>query len=200
MGKKQISVDNIFAKRINVKDYQKLTTDVREIVDYTIRHNLNNQSKLGVAKEIKQPIFNDIFELRWEQLIELEELIKEADVFQVLQMVYEITEEEFLDLEIYNCFAAYQFVVNELNELHKMEEAELSSEPSPEQIAAGVEDLNRFGYYNNLDFLAKGNIMVYDELLKKPYSIIFRKLALEKTKSDIQTRYSENVSRKIKNH
>ncbi len=200
MGKQPISIDSIFGSKIKVKDYSRLTAEAKEVVDYTIKHALKSCRVLKIKRKEISPVFQNLFELEWETIIELRELISRNDVFSVLQIVYGIDEKQFLNLYLYDCFAAHKFVLNEFVELARIEAEELSVEPTAEQKNAGIEMLNRFGYYNNLDFLAGGDILKYDELLKKPYSIIFRKLVLDKTKNEIENNHIRNVSRKTKRY
>ncbi len=196
MGKKQIGIDTVFKKSLKVRDYTTLTQDAKEVVDYAIQHALKSCRFLRVKHKKTAPIFKDVFELEWEQIIELREYIKAKDVFNILRIVYRINEKQFLNLGLYNCFAAHKFVLGEFAELARIESEELSVDLTTGQKNAGAEKLNRFGYYNNLDFLAGGDILKYNEILKKSYSIIFRKLALEKTKNEIEINYINNVSRK----
>lgn len=194
MGAKSININNIFKRKLKVYNYLQLNPETKDIVDYTIKYGLNDCKILVVGRKKFKPIFDDIFYLKWEQIIELQELVKDRNVFEVLKMIYKIDEKQFLKLNLYNCFSVYQFILSELQRMADIELQELSEE----QKNAGQEQLNRFGYYNNLDFLAKGDILKYDELLKKPYAVIFRKLVLEKVKYDIEKNYIKNVSRKIK--
>lgn len=200
MGKQSISIDNVFGSKIKVKDYSRLAVEAKGVVDYTIKHALKSCRVLKIKRRKLTPIFDDIFDLEWERIIELRELIYSKDVFGILKIIYGISEKHFLNLDIYNCFAAHKFVLDEFTELARIESEELSVEPTAEQKNAGIEMLNRFGHYNNLDYLARGDILKYDELLKKPYSIIFRKLVLDKTKNEIENNHIRNVSRKTKSY
>ncbi len=198
MGSKSYSLNSIFKKRIKVKDYFDLSDAAKVEIQFVIKYGLRSERILKVGRRKKRPITSNFFELEWGELLEIQTSVKSGKVRNVLKLVYGIDDKRFYNLELYNCFAAYQFVVSRLQGLARIVRHELASELTPAQKAAGFERLNRFEGYPDLDFLARGDILKYEALLKQPYSIVFRKLVFEKVKNDIERDYLHYVGRKAK--
>lgn len=200
MGIKPNNINNIFIKRPKVKDYLNLKPEVKELVDYTVSQSLKANPilrKKGFlhTKKItaKQP---DFWFLSWSDLVELREAVAEKNMTEALNIVFGIDENDFLSLEIFNAFAAYKWVVEQLTEIAKIESQELGHELTQDEKDAGVEALQEFGYTVAVDSLAKGNLLKYDSILKKPYAIIFRKMCLDKINNEIKKNLYENANRK----
>ena len=64
-----------------------------------------------------------------------------------------------------------------------------SDEPNDNEIAAGIEKIQRFGFFATLHALAKGDPLKYNALLQTAANEIYTTLLLEKTERD----YSENL-------
>lgn len=198
MGKKSDSISSVFNDVPSIKDYFLMQDKDKGYIDFIIKNALKPNSILRINKMELQPKKNDFWDLSWGDLIELRELVKEKNISKVIEILYQVKEFNFYKLEVFNCFSVYKWVVEQLNEISKIEAQELSSEPTIEEIEAGVEMLNEFGYTVSIDILANGNILEYDRILSKPYHVIFKKLCLNKTKNEIQKNYIDNVSRKNK--
>lgn len=67
------------------------------------------------------------------------------------------------------------WVKDELEAIIRLEEQHLSSEPDFDLLAAGIEQLNQFGYLNVVDSLAGGDILKWDAIKALPYSVVFDK-------------------------
>lgn len=90
------------------------------------------------------------------------------------------------------------WVRSQLLKLVELEARYLASPPDPDRINAGVKELDKFGELNVIRAIAKGNILIYDEIKKLPYSTIFDELYISKTERDIETRLAEIKKNKNK--
>jgi hypothetical protein len=68
--------------------------------------------------------------------------------------------------------------------------------PDSDEIRAGVEELERFGFLNTLDRLAGGDVLKYDSILKEPAIKIYNKLLKDFIDSKIQKRLFEIKNKK----
>lgn len=196
--KQPFTVANIFTNIPKVSEYHVLPTDVKTFVETVITNGLKSNKNARVKRAIKVPLQQDFWQLPYETIVQLRTAVENMDLETVFTLVYGITEKEVNNMELFNCFACYQWVTDQLLEINKVEKECLGDEPSIEQKNAGVEELEQFGYANSLDMLAGGDILKYDAILLMPYAVIFRKLYMEKVKQEIHKRYLEYVSRKTK--
>jgi len=201
MGKFKFGIKDIFRKRLMLVHYTELTPEAKELVDYTIKENLKANKVLrvrGFRTKKMLPLKSDLWNITWNDRIELGLAVGENDLFSILKLIYGITESQFNRLELYNAFAVHKFILDELRNMVEIEAQELAHEYTDEEKDAGVEALQEFGYYNTLDTLTNGNILIQNEWLMLPYSKIFRKMCLDKTRYDINLTMRENANRKVK--
>ena len=195
MGKFKFKLTNI-----SIKDYQLLDFESKELIDFTIKENLKSNSILRLKKliGIKEiiPKQSSLWNLTWSDIIELRESIKDQNLFEPLALMYGINENQFFKLSVFNAFSTYKWIVEQLKEISDLEKQELGHEITQEEKDAGVEALQDFGYIVAVDGLAIGNILKHKQILQLNYSIVFRKMCLEKVTNEIKKQYQENVSRK----
>ena len=196
MGIKSHSVENVFSKNIKMLEYAHLKTDVKELVDYTVMNNLKANSVLRLRRDVK-PKFETLWQLPWTDIIELREALVENNLQEAIKLVFGIDKIKFLQLGIFNTYAAYLWIAKEFMEMNRIEIEQLSMDMDDDEKEAGTEDLQDFGYAVALDGLAKGNLLEYDKWLVIPYNKIFRKLLLDKTKYEINKNIQRNASRKL---
>lgn len=183
-------------KSIKIKSYAALKGETKELVDYTIKHGLRPNPILRVGRRQIKPKEFDFWKLKWNDIILLRHYLENKDVKAVHRLVYNVTDRQFLRLDLFNCSSCYKWVASKINEINEIEKDRIGSEPSGEEVNAGVERLNEFGYSVALDQLAGGDLSKYDYLLEQPYAKIFRKMCLDKTVHEIQQQNIKNARRK----
>ncbi|GLB53039.1 hypothetical protein NBRC110019_20790 [Neptunitalea chrysea] len=196
--KRVFTVDTVFTHIPKMGEYALLPQDVKTFVDSIISTGLKSNPELRRGRKKILPLQQDFWQVSYETVVLLREAVQEMQLEEVFQLVYGISEKEFLKLELFNAFACYQWITDQLVEMATIEQNCLGGEPTLDEKNAGVEELGQFGYANNLDTLAGGDILKYDAILLKPYAIVFRKLYMEKVKQDIHKKYLDYVSRKAK--
>lgn len=198
-GKKQrFTIATIFKTIPTVAEYTLLPTEVKNFVDDIITTGIKANPVARVKGKNISPVQADFWQLSYEQIILLRNAVESMQMEEVFKLIYGLPEKQFLKLQVFNCFACYKWITGQLLEMARIEQDHLGGEPSLDEKNAGVEELAQFGYANNLDMLAGGDLLKYDDILLKPYAVVFRKLYMEKVKQDIQKRYMDYVSRKAK--
>lgn len=188
MGKQSNSVDNIFLNRPTIKDYISLEGIVKNDVDRVITVLKPNMILRIKSFELK-PKKVDLWDLSWSDLILLREMIKEKNISGVLELIYSVSQEKFLELDVFNCFAVYKWINEQLNELYKVWSENLHTEPTQKEKDAGVENFNDFGDYATLETLTKGDSLKDDYYLNKPAHYIYRKLCYNKVNAEYTRAY-----------
>ncbi len=196
MGIKSYSLENLFVTKIMLVEYPLLPQEVKEVADYTIKETLRGNPELRIKGKVIKPKQMNFWSLTWSDIILLRLAITDQNMLDVLSIVFQIGEKEFMKLELFNAYAAYTWVVNQFKTIIDAEIEQLASELSEEEKEAGAEDLQEFGYTVALDGLTKGDLLKYDDYLMLPYSKVFRKMCLDKKKYDINKQLQENASRK----
>lgn len=196
--KRKHSLKTIFKRVPSIAEYGLLPKPLKDFVDDIITDSLKTNPVARVKGKNRKPKQVDFWQLSWNDMLELQEAVMQMHLETVFYLVYGLTENEFLQLPVFNAFACYKWIKEQLTEIAKTEADILGGEPTADEKNAGVEELSQFGYANNLDMIAGGDVLKYDDILMKPYAVIFRKLYMEQVKQEIQQKYLENVSRKTK--
>ena len=204
MGKQQFEIETVLFKRPSIYHYMTLTPEVKSLVDYTIKENLNPNpvlvQKVFFIKKTIKPKTQNLWTLSWSDIIELKKSIQEKDILSFLKIMYKVDEKQFMMLDTFNCFAAYKWFVDRMEEIYNAELERLHEEPEDDFEGTGVEELSEYDYVPALDYLAKGDLTKYDEYLKMPYAKVFRKMAMDKVIREINKKYQKNVSRRTQKH
>lgn len=196
MGKKPYSVESIFDKRPLISEYDVLPHDVRKFVDKLIQTSLKSNKILRVDGKNKHPIKQSLWLLSWNDIILIREYVIERNIVEVLKIIYKLSSEKFNTLDLFNCFAVYKWINEELEAIANLEKQELYDEPTNEEKEAGVNKLQEFGSDVTIDNLCNGNPIIEEIMLKKPYIVIFKRLCLRKVKREISEEYAEIMKRK----
>lgn len=70
--------------------------------------------------------------------------------------------------------------------------------PSSDQLAAGIDKLNQYGFFATLHSIANGNPLHYDDMLNQPADTIYQTLLMDFEVSEYQKRLSEKLTKKTK--
>jgi hypothetical protein len=198
MGRKSYSIKTIFVNRPTVEDYATLENEVKEFVDEVIKDSIKPNKTLRVKKKEVQPKEEDFWQLTWSDMIELREEIKDMNMIEAIQVVYNIDKDEFLSLDIFNAFAVYKWITDQLKTIGEIEAQELRYEPTAEERSAGVDELNEFGYALTLKSLTKGDKTKDSYYLNLTYAEIFRELCMDKRINEVQQNMIKDANRKAK--
>lgn len=199
MGKNKYSINSILINPPKVKDFTMLDLELQQfITELEVKENpvLRIKSLLGYKKF--QPKYNELWDLKWIDLIELRYDLESQDLQSVIKKIYDISDRELLQVSIINFKACLKWITNQLESIANTEVENLKYETSPEELEAGVEELQKYDYYVTLDGLTGGDATKEDYYLNKPYSFIFRKLCLMNDKRLINERIHDIISRKNK--
>ena len=91
-------------------------------------------------------------------------------------------------LSVFDFFAFYRYVSEQVERVNTIENALLSHDPSPDEMEAGLDGFAKFSAIIQIDNLAGGDVLKYNAIRALVYEDALTKLALDKEKSDYQTR------------
>lgn len=201
MGKFKNSVEKLLLSKPRMFQFEKFSDEEKEFVEHVIKNYVKPNPILRKyrlfrfnAKEIK-PKKENFWNLSWQDILMIRKSFKDENLFETFRIVYGITEKEFMLLEIFNVFAALKFITDQLEMLRNAEEERLQSELTADEIEAGAEELQEYDYYNSLKAM-EPDLLKHDELLKLPYSIIFRDMAHTKKLNDIKKNHNDIIARR----
>lgn len=95
------------------------------------------------------------------------------------------------NLQVKEAMSFFLWLLDEIKSLKELESTYLVSEPDAKMLQAGINELDKFGFKNTLDNLAKGDVLKYDEIKKLPYHVIFDKQYMEVIKSKIEKKLTK---------
>ena len=175
-----------------------LLTEDKSLIDIVLT-NVNPKRNISSKYRDKyfqwKPRVNDLFELEYKWVIKVKESQNDTslrDVMNVLMGIYDLrTEEQFYSCSVFDVFAAYAWIVEELTTLYEVEKQKLYKKPTQKQISAGIEEFDQLDDIPAIDALAGGDITQWDKILELPYGQVLRKFLLNK----IQNEYNERLSK-----
>lgn len=175
-----------------------LLTEDKELIDIVLQ-NVKPKKVISAryrGKEFKkEPKINDLFELKYKWIIRMKDQLSSptlSAVKDVLASVYDIrTEEQFYSCSVFDVFAAYAWIVEEVQNLYEVEKQKLFKKPSKKQIDAGIEEFEQLDDIPVIDALAGGDVRKWNEILELPYGQVLRKLLLNKIQNEYNERYSK---------
>lgn len=134
----------------------------------------------------------DIKRKNFGQKIEAHKLLKEDSSMRGVEAFLKIyyPEENIADTPLSVVLPRYFAIVEQLQHILKVEEANLTTPPTAEQMRAGIEEFSKLGYFNTIDDLAQGKPWRYDDILNTEYIVIYNRLL----KMKISTKFGENYS------
>ena len=83
----------------------------------------------------------------------------------------------------------YLAIVEQLEKILRVEQGNLRTEPTPEQLRAGISEFDKLGNFNQIDDLAMQLRMTYDDVLALEYIVVYQKLLKNKISSNFEKRY-----------
>lgn len=148
---------------------------------------------------------NTLFDVELEPLIyfpygfvkiDLPSLLNENNIDEIIKLICDIkdicvkkiTDKEKISLTLW--------LIDELEAIGSLEQNYLSSQPEPELIASGIDELNVFGELNIIDSLAGGDILKWEQVKQLPYHSIFDKLRKDNIERKINKNYNKIISKK----
>jgi hypothetical protein len=198
----------VFFKRLRMFQYPGLNIQERKYVDELILKSIKPNRVLRkkpqdwYTKTFKGfvpvlPIEPDIWQTKWGVLIQLRKALVDKDLFKVLELVYGISEKDYLHLELFNVFSAYKWLTDQLVIIRNAEEERFNG-LSNEETEAGAEELRKFDYYGSLRSICP-DLLKQDDYLDLPYAVVFRELAYIQKENEVKKRLHEIEQRKAKN-
>lgn len=84
---------------------------------------------------------------------------------------------------------------DEMDAISKMEQMNLSSDPDPDLMAAGINEMSQFGDLNVIDQLAGGDVLKWEQIKQLPYHVIFDKQLKALTEARIEKKLAKIKSK-----
>lgn len=113
-------------------------------------------------------------------------------IIEIIEMVQSIRRKDVLNLRITDFFGIFNSIKNQITTIVDAEESLTSEHINVKwETVEGSKRLSKFGLYNILDSLADGDILKYQSILELPYSDVFTKLLMNKTREDLNHEMSK---------
>ncbi len=109
-----------------------------------------------------------------------------------------IDQDEILNTSVYFCKEQIEYLINDIKDVNKLESSNLVGFQDIDSTEAGIEDFNKYGNFIQIDALAKGDPLKYDEIEKQPYMRMFTKLMLDSERAEYNRKLQRIKNRKAK--
>ena len=175
-----------------------LLTEDKELIDVVLQNVKPKQiitSKYRGKYYQWKPRITDLFQIEYKWVIKIKQGIQQSNlnsVKEILSGLYAIkTDEQFYSCSVFDVFAAYAWIVEEVENVYEVEKMKLHKKPTQKQISAGIEEFDQLDDVPTIDALAGGDIGKWDEVLELPYGKVLRKMLLSKIQNEYNERYSK---------
>lgn len=196
-----------------LKDFLKIT-DVKLINEYyfilellrpvkTIPNPNYNKYKFWDKKTPKTLEIKPVEDLSFADVTNLRLGFNGNDIDKVIECIELVTglkKKQILSFTITTFYGIINGIVQQLIEISNKEINELTDDyrdPIVESIK-GYERMARFGTFNTIDSLAKGDILRWQEIEKLPYWLVFHKLMMDKENEQIARELREKENKQFK--
>ena len=128
--------------------------------------------------------------------IDLPSLLNENNIDEIIKIICDIKNISVKKISDKEKISLTLWLIDELEAIGSLEQNYLSSQPEPELIASGIDELNVFGELNIIDSLAGGDILKWEQVKQLPYHSIFDKLRKDNIERKINKNYNKIISKK----
>ena len=128
--------------------------------------------------------------------IDLPSLLNENNIDEIIKIICDIKDISVKKITDKEKISLTLWLIDELEAIGSLEQNYLSSQPEPELIASGIDELNVFGELNIIDSLAGGDILKWEQVKQLPYHSIFDKLRKDNIERKINKNYNKIISKK----
>jgi hypothetical protein len=141
----------------------------------------------------------DIKRMTWGKKVEAHMALQHNNTLAgIVDVVKHYTDEDCQQMRLAELIPLYLDIANQLVAILETEKATLSTEPTTQQIEAGMHLFDQLGYFNAIDDLAGGDPLKYDAVLDLEYSVVYSKLLKNKISATFAKNYERIVQRDAK--
>lgn len=164
-----------------------------ELEDLTFKEYLEKEDKYPYhyanlfSNKLNEPVdvfgFGPIHLMTFGQVKDLQYLFRKGLTWELLiqsvEMIKGIDKKEIIENKYFDLCKFMAFIRAGLDSIIRLEE-HLSHEATDKDVAAGIENLSKFGIALQIDKLAHGLIWEYETVRKQKYMLGYTKLLMEK--------------------
>lgn len=183
---------------ISLKEYSEKPSTERRWIDAIIQNAMASNPKLRIKGKEIEPVVSTLWDLTWEKKLDIEHYIKKGNLEKVMELIYGISDKQFISLNVFNCFACFKWVQDQLKQIAEVEQIQLSRDPSGEEMDAGLEEMIKFGHLPALESICEAFNVKEEEVMQWQYAKVFMRLCYLKTKADIRQNLMNNAKRNAK--
>lgn len=186
-------------ENIPLKDYIYLDENTRLKYDFAIKYGVfEGEKDIYKIGDLTKRSFGFVKDLQ--HLYESDKL-NSVEFFDELNKILcenlTITEKYIYETHVFSYFNFLQYLSKMLGNIQKIEKSlitiTLDDNPKPSS-----KRFEKYSYMIQIDSLAGGDVLKYDEVRKIEYNVAFAKLLYEKDKHDYNEEYREMIKRKNK--
>lgn len=136
----------------------------------------------------------NIHEEPWEKLIVCHQAIeknKDNLTLAAPQIIKAYVPDFDFDCSFSVLYSAFLVITEKVFQFHEKFKTLADNQYKPEEIKAGVREFSQFGFFGTLNALCKGDVTLYDDMLKQKAGVVYNTLVLDKFKYEYQLRLQE---------
>ena len=176
-------------KLINIRlhEFNALTHEEAEPYLFALKYSKESEPRDVLG-------FGDITKKTFGEVKDIQYILTRQDAIDRLIKI--IGYKSLKNISVFDFFAHYRYICAEVERVNQIENELLSHEPTPEEVEAGLDGFGRFSSILQIDSLAGGDVLKYNQIRALPYEDGLTKLALDKERSEYQRRFNKILTRK----
>lgn len=149
---------------------------------------LNNAKGINTLKGKKSKKLTD---LKLGEVEQIRQWFKEGNALYIISFLTGLGWKDILSVDHKEGIVFFRWVISELERIGNMEKV-LSEKNDEEAEGAllsersGSKEMEKFSVLNEVDMLAKGDVLKWDEIMKLNYMVVYTKILMIKTSNRIE--------------
>lgn len=116
-------------------------------------------------------------------------------LFDEMSKFLKVDKKSLYQYKFFDLFRFKLFLKKEVEKINELESKAFGHETTIIESEAGIDEFAKYRSFIQLDKLANGDILKYDEIRKQPYFICFTKLKLESDRVEFDKRFAKLSSK-----
>lgn len=154
---------------------------------------INNLDTI-VPATTKETLDINIAEEPWEKLVVCHQAIekhKDNLILGAQQIVAAYLPDFDFTCSFSRLIGAYLVLTEKVYQFHEKFKSLSDANYKSEELKAGVKDFAQFGFFGTLNALCKGDVTLYESMLKQKAGVVYNTLVLDKFRTEYQQRLQD---------
>lgn len=169
---------------ISLVEYHELDEDTKREYDFAIKYGKQFNTPINV---FEAPDFTELsFGIVKDMQQDFQGEISWKTILDYTEKITGLSKKDIAKRKLLTVCRFNAHILAEVERINEIESQLLSSAPTAEEVAAGIDQFAKFGAYPQLRKLAKGDLTKLEEIKELPYHLCLLELHYDKTYNEFR--------------